>query len=317
MVIILNIQDYKIAIIGAGPSGGILGSFMAKKGLDVTLVDIWKAHMEAIEKYGLQIIGATTITTPFDAEHLKLSVSELKDTEVNLIFICVKTPYLARVVEDLKPNISEDALVVSHQNGFGTEIVIAETFGEERAFRDVINYAGNILRPGIIDMTFFNPPNFVGAVSSKKYDTARAIANLISSKDFPTEFAEDIQPAVWKKVILNAALAPVCAITGQTMREAMDFENTNKIASEIIKEGIAVTESLGISFGSDFHDICMGYLSKGGHHKPSMLIDIENKNPTEIEYINGKIVEMGKKHNISVPFNEATTFYVRGLESKY
>lgn len=310
-------DDYKIAIIGAGPSGGILGSFLAKKNLNVTLVDIWEAHMEAIQKYGLQIIGAATITTQFDADHLKLSVSELKDTDVNLVIISVKTPYLARVVQDLKQVISKDTDVVSHQNGFGTEQVLAEAFGEENAFRNVINYAGNVLRPGIIDMTFFNPPNYVGAFSPKSQDKARAIAELISSDDFPTEFVEDIQPEVWKKVILNAALAPVCAITGQTMREAMEFEDTNSIASEIIKEGIAVTKALGISFGANFHDICMGYLSKGGHHKPSMLIDIENRSPTEIAFINGKIVEIGKQHNIPVPYNEATVTYVRALESKY
>lgn len=310
-------EDYKVAIVGAGPSGGILGSFLAKKNIDITLVDIWKAHMEAIQNYGLQIIGAATITAQFDADHLKLSISELKDSDVNLVIISVKTPYLVQVVQDLKQVLSKDTNVVSHQNGFGTEQVIAEAFGEERAFRNVINYAGNVLRPGIIDMTFFNPPNYVGAYSPKYQDKARAIAELISSPDFTTKFVEDIQPEVWKKVILNAALAPVCAITGQTMREAMDFKDTNKIASEIIKEGIAVTEALGISFGSNFHDICMGYLSKGGHHKPSMLIDIENRSPTEIAYINGKIVELGKQHNIPVPYNEATVTYVRGLESKY
>ena len=310
-------KDFKVAIIGAGPSGGILGSFLAKKNLDVTLVDIWKEHMEAIQKNGLQIIGAATITTQFDTSHLKLSVSELKGTDVNLVIISVKTPYLVHVVQDLKQVISEDTVVISHQNGFGTEKVLAEAFGEERSFRNVINYAGNVSKPGIIDMTFFNPPNYVGAVSPKSKDKARVIAELISSDEFATEFVDDIQPAVWKKVILNAALAPVCAITGQTMREAMDFKDTYNLASEIIKEGVAVAEAIGISFGDDFHDIGMSYLSKGGHHKPSMLIDIENRSPTEIAFINGKIVEIGKQHNIPVPYNEATVTYMRALESKY
>ncbi|MHA2343812.1 MAG: ketopantoate reductase family protein, partial [Candidatus Hodarchaeales archaeon] len=79
----------------------------------------------------------------------------------------------------------------------------------------------------------------------------------------------------------------------------------------------AVTEAIGISFGSDFHEICLGYLSKGGHHKPSMLIDIENRNPTEIDFLNGRIVELGKKNNVPVPFNETTTAYVHALESKF
>ncbi len=313
----MNLEEIKVAIIGAGPSGGILGAFLVQKKVEVTLVDIWEAHIEAIRSYGLQIMGVSNQTVRFDDDHLKTSISELKDSDINLVFISVKTPYLKQVVQDLEKVVSDDILVVIHQNGAGNEDILVETFGAGRSYRNVINYAGNILKPGIIDMTFFNPPNFVGAVSPEKNDTARSIAELISSPDFKTEFHENIQHAVWKKVILNAALAPVCAITGQTMREAMEFAETNKLASGIIKEGIKVTEALGIHFGSDFHDICMGYLSKGGHHKPSMLIDVENKSPTEIDYLNGKIVELGTKFNIPVPLNAATTTYVKALESKY
>ncbi len=313
----MNEREFKVAIIGAGPSGGILGAFLAQKNVEVTLVDIWKAHIEAIQNFGLQILGVTNQIVHFDNEHLKTSILQLIDSNINLVFISVKTPYLKQVVQDLEKVISDETLVVIHQNGAGNEDILVETFGAERAFRNVINYAGNILKPGIIDMTFFNPPNFVGAVSPNSYDRAKSIAELVSSKNFQTEFVENIQHAVWKKVILNAALAPVCAITGQTMKEAMEHNDTNNLASGIIKEGITIAAKLGISFDTNFHDICMGYLSKGGHHKPSMLIDIENKNPTEIEFLNGKIVEIGKQFNVPIPFNEATLAYVRALESKY
>ncbi|MHA1977334.1 MAG: ketopantoate reductase family protein [Candidatus Hodarchaeales archaeon] len=310
-------ENFKVAIVGAGPSGGILGAFLSQKGIEVTLVDIWKDHMEAIQRNGLKIVGISDLTVYFDTDHLKTSVKDLKETTVNIIFIATKTPYLKGVVDDLKGNIQNDAFIVSHQNGLHTEKVISDAFGEHRTFRNVINYAGNIVEPGKIDMTFFNPPNYVGAISANMKDTANAIADLMDSPEFGTTSVEDIQPAVWKKVILNSALAPVCAIAGQTMKEAMEFGDTHNLASELIREGIAVTEAIGISFGPDFHDICMGYLSKGGHHKPSMLIDIENRNPSEIDFLNGRIVELGKKHNIPVPFNEATTTYVRALETKF
>jgi len=313
----MSTGKFKVAIIGAGPSGGILGAFLQRKNVEVIIVDIWKSHMEAIRRYGLQIFGASTLTVHFDSDHSKLSVSELKNSDVNLVFLCVKTPFLKQVVDDLTKVISDDTLVVCHTNGAGPEDIIVEAFGPKRSFRNVINYAGNILKPGIIDMTFFNPPNYVGSVTKESEDQARAIAELMSCPGFETEYHDNIQTAVWKKVILNAALAPVCAITGQTMSEAMDFENTNKLASAIIKEGILVTNAIGVEFGPDFHDICLGYLKKAGHHKPSMLIDIENRSPTEIDYLNGKIVEIAKQYNIPVPVNEATTTYVKALETKY
>ena len=310
-------SEFKVAIIGAGPAGGILGAILAQKNIEVTLVDNWESHIKAIQKSGLQILGVSNQIVHFDDKHLKKSTLELKNSDINLVFICVKAPYLQQVVQDLEKVISDDTYVVIHQNGVGNENIIIEKFGEERSFRNVIYYAGNLIRPGIIDMTFFNPPNYVGALSSKSYDMAKSIAKLMSSFGFQTEYIQDIQREVWKKVIFNAALSPVCAITGQTMKEAMDLKDTRILASEIIKEGIKVAKRVGLVFEDDFYDTCMRNLPKGGHHKPSMLIDVENRNPTEIDFLNGKIVEFAEKFNISAPFNQATVTFVRALESKY
>jgi 2-dehydropantoate 2-reductase len=312
---------YKVAIIGAGPTGGVLAAYLKENGLDVTLVDVWKEHMDVIERQGLQIVGTVEKTVEFDTYQLKRSVKELEGTDVNLIFIAVKTPFLKAVLEDLKGIVTDDTLIVSHQNGAGTEEVIAQMFGYNRAYRDIINFAGNVLEPGKIDMTFFNPPNYLGAagITDECYDRAKKVANIMTSSDFPVEFLkrEEFLKAVWKKVILNSSLSPVCAITDMTMAEALTQPGTRNVVSEIITEGITVTSAEGIEFESDFHDICMGYLEKGGHHRPSMLIDIELKKSTEIAYLNGKIIELGRKHEISVPYNEATCAYIEALESKF
>ncbi|MFX0067111.1 MAG: 2-dehydropantoate 2-reductase [Candidatus Hermodarchaeota archaeon] len=310
----MDVENFKVAIIGAGPSGGILGAYLTKKNVNVTLVDIWKDHMEAIQRDGLQITGVSTHNVHFDADHLKTSILDLKDVKPNLVFVSVKTPFLDRVAQDLKKVVPDDAFIISHQNGIGTEEFLAETFGKERAGRIVINYAGNIIEPGKIDMTFFNPPNFIGAISSESNALAKSIADLMSETGLTTEFQEDIRPAVWKKCILNASLAGLCAVTHMTMKEAMDYEDTYEICSNLLKEGIAVADAIGITFGEDFYDLCMGYLSKGGHHKPSMLCDVEAGKPTEITFLNEQIVKVGKQHNIPVPFNEAVTSVIKGID---
>ncbi|MFW9780400.1 MAG: ketopantoate reductase family protein [Candidatus Heimdallarchaeota archaeon] len=314
-------KKYKVAVVGAGPTGGILAVYLKEKGLDVTLVDIWKEHMDAIEQQGLQIFGTVEKTVKFEADKLKRSVKELAGLDVDLVFIAVKTPFLKIVLENLKGMIPDNSLIVSHQNGAGTEELIAEAFGRERAFRDIINFAGNILGPGRIDMTFFNPPNYIGAagITAECYDRAQEIANVMTSPEFPVKFLKrkEFMNAVWMKVILNSSLSPVCAITDMTMAEALAHPGTRNVVSNIITEGITVTNAEGIEFEPDFHDVCMAYLEKGGHHRPSMLIDIELKKPTEIAFLNGKIVEMGRKHQISVPYNEATCAYIEALESKF
>ncbi|MFX0090422.1 MAG: 2-dehydropantoate 2-reductase [Candidatus Hodarchaeota archaeon] len=310
----MKAEDFKIAIIGVGPTGGILGAFLAQKNIDVTLVDVWKPHMDAIKEHGLQISGPSPLVGQFDTAHLKASILELKDTKPNLVFVAVKTPFMGQVTQDLNTVLPENAFVVSYQNGVGTEDYLAKTFGKERLLRGVINYAGNVLGPGKIEMTFFNPPNIIGSMSPKNHSLAKSIAKLMTEVELPTEFQEDTQPAVWKKTILNAALSGLCAVTHMTMREAMDFQETRYIVSNLLKEGLAVANAIGITFEPDFYDKCIAYLSKGGHHKPSMLCDIEARKPTEIAFLNEMIYEVGNQHNVPAPFNKAITSVVKAAD---
>ncbi|OLS23831.1 MAG: hypothetical protein HeimC3_23030 [Candidatus Heimdallarchaeota archaeon LC_3] len=310
----MNNNGYKIAIIGAGPSGGILGAFLSRAGNNVTLVDVWKDHLSAIAEKGFIIEGVKKLNVAFSESSLKLSISELKEFEPDLVFIAVKTPILKRVVKDLKEIISKSALVISYQNGIGTEDFLAENFGAERSFRVIINYAGNLISPGKVKMTFFNPPNYLGSVSPNQQDKAKEMAKLISDSGLSTKFQKNILTAEWKKGILNSSLSGLCAVTHMTMKEAMQFPNTRNIVSNLIQEGIDVANSLGIEFNTYFHEECMNYLMKGGHHKPSMLIDVESRTPTEVEFLNLKIVEIAEKQKVKVPYNNSIKSIIEAID---
>ncbi|MHA2366056.1 MAG: 2-dehydropantoate 2-reductase [Candidatus Hodarchaeales archaeon] len=310
----MDIKSSKIAIIGAGPAGGILGAYLSQLDLDITLVDVWKAHIKAIKKNGLKISGVAEINAHFDENHLKTSILELKENPPDIVFIAVKTPFLDQVIRDLQKILPKKSYLISHQNGIATGNYVAMTFGNERTFRVVINYAGNLKDKGKIDMTFFNPPNYIGALDESSESVAQAIADLMTESGLTTEFQKDVRPASWKKTILNASLSGLCAVTQMTMREAMDFQQTHYIVSNLIKEGITVAKALGYSFEPDYYDKAVAYLSKGGHHKPSMLVDIENRKPTEVAFLNKKIVEFGQQYNIPVPINEAITSFIEALD---
>lgn len=307
-------NGYKIAIIGAGPSGGILGAHLAKTGNHVILVDVWKKHIKAISKKGLKISGFKKLKAKFNTTDLKLSIKDLKTDIPDIIFIAVKTPILKRVLEDLKEIVTKETLLISHQNGLGTEDYIASQFDPEQVFRVIINYAGGIKKPGRIEMTFFNPPNYIGSFSSNQHEKAKILARIMTKSGLDTEFKESILPAEWKKGILNSSLSGLCAVTRMTMREAMQFPNTENIVSNLIKEGIEVANSIGIEFDSDFHEQCMNYLRKGGHHKPSMLVDIENRALSEVEFLNMKIVEVAKDNGVNVPYNDSIKSIIEALD---
>lgn len=309
-----NYSELKIAIIGAGPSGGILATYLSKNGENVILVDILKDRMDAIRRNGLTISGFVELHSKIP--HLCYSISELDSYKPDVLYIAVKTSALKRVIEEIQTIWRPGMKVISYQNGLDNELLLAETFGSENVLRVVINYAGNVVGDTNIEMTFFNKPNFIGIVSERAKNFATNIAQMMTEAGLETEFTDNIKWHTWKKTILNSSMSPLCAITEMTMQEALDFSETRILIEESLKEGILVAKTDGYDYGVDFLDTCMTYLSKGGHHKPSMCADLENKCRTEIDFLNKKIVEYGEKYNIPTPYNLALTHLIKARELK-
>ncbi|MFQ6009323.1 MAG: ketopantoate reductase family protein, partial [Candidatus Zixiibacteriota bacterium] len=242
------------------------------------------------------------------------SVQELVKYDLDLVVIAVKTPSLGKVVAALQKVVPERAFVMCAQNGLDNELEIARTFDKDRTLRMVVNYAGGMSAPNTVHVTFFNPPNYVAALTPKGKAVASTIAQLLSSVGLKTEAPDTIKKYVWEKAILNAALAPVCAITRLTMKDVMDHPQGLEIVTAIIDESVRVAEAEGIAFEEDFREFCIKYLKGGGYHRPSMLVDLQNGLKTEIDYLNGRIAEYGRKHGLPNPFNQTITALVHMLE---
>jgi 2-dehydropantoate 2-reductase len=106
-----------------------------------------------------------------------------------------------------------------------------------------------------------------------------------------------MKKAAFLKTVLNSALNALCAAHGLTMADAMRLKHTRSNARKLLREGLTVAGLVGYNYGEDALDRCLGYLEAGGKHYPSMWFDLKNKRPTEIEYINGKIVKIGRMFN--------------------
>jgi 2-dehydropantoate 2-reductase len=104
-----------------------------------------------------------------------------------------------------------------------------------------------------------------------------------------------IKKKAFLKTILNSGLMPLCAVLKLTMKQAMQARATRRLVEDLLREGIAVAGRLGYDYGEGIFETCMGYLDKGGDHYPSMCVDLECRVPTEIDFINGKIVEIGRR----------------------
>ena len=307
------VEKCRFGIVGVGPTGGIMAAHLANAGYDVILVDINKSHMDEIKEKGLKITHYQEFNAKFPQINICYSIDELQNKEVDTLFIAFKASQLEKVLPQIKNVVKPDITLISLQNGFDTEEIIAEHFGIENSMRVVVNYAGNLLDNGIIRMSFFNPPNYIGALTPIAEEKAKKLAEIITVAGLKTIFTPEIKKHEWIKCILNT-ISPICVTTRTTMKQTMEFKDTRELAREILHEGIKVARARGIDFKPDFLDSCMNYLDKAGHHKVSMQADIDKGNPTEIEFLNGKIVEYGKIEGISTPYNNIFVSLIRGCE---
>ena len=305
---------YRFGIVGAGPVGSIMGAHLANAGHDVTLIDILKAHIDEIKKSGLSLTGFKDMNVSFNKENLCYGIDEMGGRDINVVFISVKASVLHQILPMLKNVIKPGTTFISLQNGLDNEDLIAEVLGKENTLRIVVNYAGNLIDNGLVRMSFFNAPNYIGMIDPKAEKKARTLADVITSAGLDTEFTLNIKKYEWEKIILNAALSPVCALTRRTMKQMMEFNDTRALAESILREGIEVASAYDIRFKSDFLRFCMSYLDKAGHHRTSMHVDIEKMNPTEIEFINDKIVKYGKAKGINTPINTTIVSLIKGSE---
>lgn len=299
-------------VAGLGPVGGVAAALLRAAGHEVYGVDVWKEHAELIRSEGLEVEGLRTVKPKLT--QMCTSFDQLETRSFDYVVIAVKAGIMQIVVPQLD-FLEGDFQVVALQNGIDNEEYLGEHFGRERTMRMVANYAGCAPRAGLLKMVFFNDPNYVGCLcSSDGCDHARDLAALLTEAGLKTEAAPDIKRCVWRKAILNAALTPVCSLLDMTMADVMSCHETFHVVEMVLDECIKVARARGYDFGEGFLDYCLDYLSRGGHHKPSMLRDLKHGLVTEIDFLNGKIVSHGIRLGVPVPVNTTLTAMVKARE---
>ena len=308
----------KIAVIGIGPMGSILSAHLIRAGADVILVDLLKRRLHSIQKRGLtvkdprnQIIGEFTV----HPENFLFSAGDIPE-KLDAIFIATKTYSLMQVASEIRELVSPPSKLVIYQNGLDNQDLVSEIFGTDNVFRGINNYAGMMNSDNEAEVTFFNRPNYIGIMQGGNRAQAEELAEFLSAAGLETKFTENIKKSEWEKAILNASLAPISAATGLTMKDVMDYSPLRVMVENLFQEGIRVGRKAGVQFADDFFEKAMSYLKKGGYHKPSMLLDVEKRERTEIDFLNGRIVEYGEKLDIPVTYNRMITAVIKGMEQK-
>lgn len=301
------------AIVGAGPVGCIVAAFLTRGGCDVILCDVIPDLLAAAQDPGISIEGAETLTQK--VPRVCHGIDALAEHDPDVIVIAVKANALPLIAAALQGFITEKTVVVSWQNGIDTELELARVLGKKQVMRAVVNYGCGLKGPGQVIMGFHHPPHYIQELDPSAGPAAQAIADVFTRCGLPLERTGDIVSMVWRKSAMNASMNPVCAVTRMTMAQAMKDPIVLTTVENLFKECLTVARANEISLGWDFYPHAMEYLKNAGSHKPSMLMDIENNRRTEIDFINGKVVEYGIQAGIPTPYNATLVSLVKGLES--
>ena len=301
------------AVIGAGPVGCIVAAFLAKGGYEVILCDVMRELLTPALDPGIILEGAENFQQP--VSKVCTSIDELAGHVPDVIVIAVKANVLPLIASAIEGFYHDEMYIVSWQNGIDTELEIAKSLGRKATMRAVVNYGCSLMAPAHVQIPFHHPPHCIQELDPQSEAAAKAIATAFTDSGLETLHTENIVSMVWRKSVLNACMNPVCAVTGLTMAQAMNDPIVFQIVDALVKECIQVARANEIDLGWDFYPNGIEYMRKAGAHKPSMLMDIENRRRTEIDFINGKFVEYGEQAGIATPYNKTLKSLVKGLES--
>ncbi len=232
----------------------------------------------------------------------------------DVILICVKSCSSRALLMGLgATRLPAEVVIVSCQNGLDVEEQIAEVFGSDRGIRMVLNMGCNLHDTNNV-VVHFALPHFLSPTMDGNSEVAKIIAGHLTEVGFATEMREDYRALAFKKAILNIALGAPSALTRMTMQEVMEEPGLYNIAASLVREGIAVAQGLGLGIGDEYFDEAMDYLSKGGSHKPSILVDIEEGKRTENEYHCGNLLRNAKYVGVEVPVASTIYCLIKALE---
>ncbi|MFQ5737505.1 MAG: ketopantoate reductase family protein [Acidobacteriota bacterium] len=299
-------------IIGMGPVGATFAALLTAGGKRVSVLDSNPHRAELLRKEPLTITGA--YKSEAQLQEVFTAFDDFVASDPEVVLIAIKTHALRDVLGRVKNSALKTKALVSCQNGIDTEKEIAEAFGEDHAYRMVLNFGVSYSAANEVSVNFLAEPHFLASVSRGQGQLAGKIAEELNQVGFRVELIDDIATESFKKAILNATLSSICTLTRMTMSEVMNDPELQKMVREMIRESMWICKVSDVDLGEEFLDYAVDYLNKGGNHKPSMLVDIERERQTEIGYLAGKLYEYAAKKDLPVPVTQTMFYLVKSLE---
>lgn len=314
----MDIKTARSAIYGAGSLGTVLGAYMTKNGIDVELINRNKAHTTALKEKGAKIKGTVDFSVNVNAKF-----PDEMSGKYDVIFLMTKQLFNKEVVTFLKPFLSDDGVIVTLQNGI-PEPAIAEIVGENHTIGCTVEWGAALDAPG--ECTLTSEPEALSfhmgkmnGITDEQFNTVKQLLE----KMCPVHIEDNLIGARWSKLLINATYSGLGTVVGGTFGAVSEVADVREIAVRCMKECIDIGHAAGVTFAAvqgknitklfyytnpikrAFAKLLVPIaMKKHRDIEPSMLQDLKNGKPCEIDAINGVVCEWGKKTGIPTPIND-------------
>ncbi len=292
----------RIAVLGAGAIGSLYAAKLAERH-DVTVLSR-PAHAEAIVRDGLRMIGCETATVRLAAV---TSMDAVPDAE--LFLLTTKVNDNAAIGAALRPRIRGDAVVLCVQNGLGGEAIVREGLGDRGiVLRAVTQFGAINPGPGTVDY------KVRGYTLVERGPRCEEIAAVLTGSGLDGRVSDRIEYDVWRKLVFNCVINPITSMIGGEVGDIADAR-LDPLKQLVVDECLAVAGAVGITFDFDVMH-ALREIFGPSRNIASMRQDLMRGKRTEIDFMNGAVVDLGRRVGIECPVNAALVAIIKALEQR-
>jgi len=303
----------KIVIVGPGAMGCLFAAFLSKSKEEIWILDKSKERAAKINEHGIVVEG---VSGNWQAK--VAATADLKEIgSVDLLIIGVKSYHTKDAINGAKALVGDNTKVLTLQNGIGNIEIISEVVGPEKVIGGSTNQGATLLDTGSIRHAG-KGETIIGRIDGKMPVEMRYIREIFNKVGLETKLSRDIKSLLWSKLIVNAGINALSAVTRLKNGKLIEFEGTRKILREAVTEAVKIAKRKRIKLIYDdplakVEAVC----EATAQNVSSMLQDVLRQKRTEIDFINGVIVRQGQELGISVPMNSFLVDLIKTIEASY
>lgn len=302
----------RACVIGAGAIGSLFAAHLSTV-TDVLVLTRRPEHAQELNDHGLRVSGEHDFTARVTAAS---DPRDLPDFDVGII--ATKATGLEGAAESLAGRFA-GATIVTVQNGLGAEQVV-HRHGDWPLISAVTFMSGTKHSDTHVEY-ILDTPTWLGPYGETPYERVQELAQLLVDSGLKAEALPDLHPAQWAKLIFNATVNGVAALTGLPHDAHFAAEegeaDLGRLVHSLVDEGKRVAAAAGVELHDDPWEMNVLATKRGSAHYPSMLEDVEARRPTEVELINGALVRKAERHAVDAPLHTALYRLVAAREKSY